>query len=185
MRIVAGRYRGRPLASPPDGRIRPTSDRVRQSLFDLLAHASYGIDLEGRHVIDLFAGTGALGIEALSRGAATCLFVETDATARGLIRENIDGLGLGGTTRIFRRDATDLGPTTLAAGYDLALIDPPYGQGLADKALASLSAGRWLKSGALAVVEERLASDITWPEAFEMLDERRYGDTVLRVARQR
>ena len=183
MRIVAGHYRGRPLLSPPDGRIRPTSDRVREAVFNLLAHSAYAIDLDGAAVIDLFAGSGALGIEALSRGAGTCLFVETDATARGIIRDNIDGLGLGGTTRIFRRDATDLGPTTRPGGYDLALMDPPYGLGLTDRALASLSTGGWLKPGALVVVEERAGCTIAWPAGLTELDLRAYGDTVVRIGR--
>ena len=131
MRIVAGRFRGRPLAAPDGRATRPTSDRARQALFDTLAHAAWAPDLEGARVIDLFAGSGALGFEALSRGAAFTLFVETDEAARGAIRENIDALDLFGATRVHRRDATDLGPRPASAGapFDLAFLDPPYRQG--------------------------------------------------------
>lgn len=184
MRIVAGAYRGRPLLSPPDGRTRPTSDRVRESVFNLLVNGRHAIAIEGIAVLDLFAGTGALGIEAMSRGAGYCLFVETDAVARGIIRDNIDGLGLGGVTRIYRRDATDLGPTTRPGGFGLAFLDPPYDKGLAAPALAAAIAGGWLATGAMVVIEERVGASFVMPPELELLDERTYGDTVVKIACQ-
>ena len=145
MRIVSGRWRGRALASPPGLATRPTSDRARQALFDVLAHAPWAPALEGARVIDLFAGSGALGFEALSRGAASCLFVETDEAARGAIRDNADALGALGCTRVHRRDATDLGPRPASAGeaFRLAFLDPPYTKGLGERARGRLArAGR-------------------------------------------
>src|SRR3974390_1511534 len=107
MRVVGGRLRGRTLTGPKSSAIRPTADRLRESLFNILMHA-YGDPITGARVLDLFAGTGALGIEALSRGAVFTLFVDDGAEARALIRENVAALGLGGVTRIFRRDSTKL-----------------------------------------------------------------------------
>jgi len=143
MRIVAGSLRGRSLAGPKSQAIRPTADRLREALFNILVHA-YGDPITGARVLDLFAGTGALGIEALSRGAAFTLFVDDGAEARALLRDNVTTLGLGGNTRIFRRDATKLGPAHPLAPFSLAFLDPPYGQGLAEKALAAARAGAWL-----------------------------------------
>src|SRR5437588_11274481 len=134
MRIVGGRLRGRALAAPKSQAIRPTADRLRESLFNILAHA-YGDPISGARVLDLFAGTGALGLEAVSRGAAFALFVDEGAEARALLRANVEALGLGGTTRIFRRDATRLGPAHPLEPFGLAFADPPYGQGLAQRAL--------------------------------------------------
>src|SRR5687768_2016154 len=136
MRIVGGQLRGRALAAPKSQAIRPTADRLRESLFNILMHA-YGDPVTGARVLDLFAGTGALGLEAMSRGAAFALFVDDGAEARALIRENVESLGLGGTTRIFRRDATKLGAAHPVLPFSLAFLDPPYGRGLAEKALAS------------------------------------------------
>jgi 16S rRNA (guanine966-N2)-methyltransferase len=178
MRIVAGRFRGRPLATPQHEGLRPTSDRVRESVFNILAHGIDGFSVEGVRVIDLFAGTGALGLEALSRGASFCLFVDDSAEARALIRRNVEALGLTGETRIFRRDATDLGGAgARGGGYGLAFLDPPYGQGLADKALVSLAGGGWLAPGAMVVVEER--GDVALEPAPGMveIDRRSWGDT--------
>ena len=177
MRIVAGRFRGRALAAPADQRIRPTSDRVREAVFNILAHGCEGFDIEGANVIDLFAGTGALGLEALSRGARACLFVEEDAEARGLIRQNIEALQLTGQTRLYRRDATDLGPAGNREPYALAFLDPPYGKGLGEKALASAIAGGWLRPGALIVLEERAGVDIAWPKGCRGIEARTWGDT--------
>ncbi len=177
MRIVAGRFRGRTLTAPEGRTTRPTADRTRQALFDVLSHASFAPDLDGARVIDLFAGSGALGFEALSRGAAACLFVETDEAARGAIRDNVEALGLFGETRVHRRDAADLGQRPASAGgpFDLALLDPPYRQGLGERALASLLAGGWLKPGALVVLER--AADEPPPEltGAEILDHRVWG----------
>jgi len=183
MRIVGGRFRGRPLAAPGDDRTRPTSDRVREAVFNVLLHGIPGFELQGAKVLDLFAGTGALGLEALSRGAAFCLFVEEEAEARALIRRNIEALGLTGVTKIFRRDATDLGPAGRNDGFTLAFLDPPYGQGLAERAMASAAAGGWLADGAIAVIEEHKGKQIALPAGFVQLDRRAWGDTEVTFAR--
>lgn len=185
MRVVGGRLRGRPLASPAHEGTRPTSDRVRESLFNILAHGIDDFDIEGARVIDLFAGTGALGIEAVSRGASFCLFVETGAEARALIRRNVETFGLTGVTRIFRRDATDLGPAAQMGQFGLAFLDPPYGRGSGEKALASLAAGGWLRPGAVVVLEERDGTAVALPSGFSEIDRRAYGDTMLIIARFR
>jgi 16S rRNA (guanine966-N2)-methyltransferase len=176
MRVVAGRLRGRAIAAPKSKAIRPTADRLRESLFNILAHA-FGDPLTGARVLDLFAGTGALGIEALSRGAAFTLFVDDGAEARALLRENVAALGLGGTSKIFRRDATKLGDAHPVAPFSLAFLDPPYGQGLATAALASARAGGWLTPDALVVVEEAVKAEFGAPQGFHEIDRRRYDDT--------
>ena len=183
MRIVGGQLRGRALVAPQTTTTRPTSDRVRESVFNILAHGMPDFVLEGAKVLDLFAGTGALGIEALSRGASFCMFVEEDAQARGTIRENVDNLGLTGITKIFRRDATDLGPAGKYAGYALLFADPPYDYGLAPKALASAASGGWLLPGAICVIEDRATSTITLPPGFTQIDARTWGDTQVAFAR--
>lgn len=185
MRIVAGRLRGRALATPDDGAIRPTSDRVREAVFNILAHGIDDFALDGVRVLDLFAGTGALGIEALSRGAAFALLVEEDAAARGLIRLNIEAFGLTGQTRIYRRDATQLGPALPRERFGLVLADPPYGKGLGERAMAKAAEGGWLEPGAVAVLEERADVKVAWPEGFEPLDHRTWGDTAVHFARWR
>jgi 16S rRNA (guanine966-N2)-methyltransferase len=184
MRIVGGRLRGRPIAAPERDGVRPTSDRVREAIFNILAHGMPGFALDGAKVIDLFAGTGALGLEALSRGATFCLFVEDDADARGLIRRNVEAFGLSGITKIFRRDATDMGPAGNRGGMTLAFLDPPYGKGLADRALVSLQDG-WLAKDAVVVVEERAGATVVLPPAFEPVDTRTYGETQVLLARYR
>jgi 16S rRNA (guanine966-N2)-methyltransferase len=176
MRIVGGTLRGRPLAAPKNQAIRPTADRLRESLFNVLAHA-YGDPVTGARVLDLFAGTGALGIEAASRGAAFVLFIDRSAEARALLRENATSLGLGGAVRVFRRDATKLGPVHPLEPFSLAFLDPPYGQGLAEAALASARAGIWFTAGALIVVEEATKSAFGAPEGFVQLERRSYDDT--------
>src|SRR3954468_14728254 len=148
MRVVGGRLKGRSLASPSSRDIRPTADRLREALFNILIHA-HGDPVTGARVLDLFAGTGALGIEAISRGAVFALFVDDGAEARGLLRENVATLGLGGSTRIFRRDATKLGDAHPVEPFALVFLDPPYGHELAEKALVSARAGAWLASAAL------------------------------------
>ena len=183
MRIVGGTLRGRPLASPKHEGVRPTSDRVREAVFNILTHGIAGFSLEGAKVLDLFAGTGALGLEALSRGASTCLFVEDDAEARALIRQNVEAFGLTGVTRIFRRDATDLGPAGKHKGFTQAFLDPPYGKGLAERALASAAAGAWLADRAVIVLEERAGAVIAWPAGFTQIDRRSWGDTQALFAR--
>jgi 16S rRNA (guanine966-N2)-methyltransferase len=176
MRVVGGRLRGRAIAAPKSNTIRPTADRLRESLFNILTHA-FDDPLTGARVLDLFAGTGALGIEALSRGAAFTLFVDDDAEARALLRENAATLGLGGVSRIFRRDATKLGDAHPVAPFSLAFLDPPYGHDLAAAALASARAGGWLTSDALVVVEEAVKAQVAAPEGFSEIDRRRYDDT--------
>lgn len=177
MRVVGGRFRGRALAAPQHEGLRPTSDRVREAVFNILLHGIADFSLEGARVIDLFAGTGALGIEALSRGAGYCLFVEEAPEARALIRGNVETMGLTGATRIFRRDATDLGPAGNMTPYGLAFVDPPYGKGLAEKGLAALRDGGWLVPGAVVVVEEREGAELALPEGFAEIDRRSWGDT--------
>jgi 16S rRNA (guanine966-N2)-methyltransferase len=178
MRIVGGSLRGRPLAAPKSQAIRPTADRLRESLFNILAHA-YGDPIAGARVLDLFAGTGALGIEALSRGATFALFIDDGAEARALLRENVAALGLGGTTRIFRRDATKLGPAYPLEPFTLVFLDPPYGQGLAEKALASARDGKWFTPDALIVVEEATKANFATPAGFDEVERRRYDETEL------
>ncbi len=183
MRVVAGRFRGRALAAPADQRIRPTSDRVRESAFNILAHGIADFTLADARIIDLFAGTGALGIEAISRGAAYCLFVEEAPEARAVIRQNVEALGLTGETRIFRRDATDLGPIGTMAPFDVAFLDPPYGKGLGEAASQSLVEGGWLKPQAVCVLEERADAPFELPARFALMDARTYGDTTVRFMR--
>jgi 16S rRNA (guanine966-N2)-methyltransferase len=183
MRIVGGTLRGRALASPRHEGLRPTSDRVREAVFNILTHGLPDLSLEGAKVLDVFAGTGALGLEALSRGAASCLFVEDDAEARALIRQNIESFGLTGVTRIFRRDATSLGPAGKHKGFTLAFLDPPYGKELAERALASAAGGGWLADGAVIVLEERKGVVITLPMGFTEIDRRTYGDSQVLFSR--
>jgi 16S rRNA (guanine966-N2)-methyltransferase len=176
MRIVGGRLRGRELIGPKTRTIRPTADRLRESLFNILSHV-YGDPITGARVLDLFAGTGALGLEAASRGATFTLFIDDGAEARALIRENVAVLGLGGTTRIFRRDATKLGPVHPLEPFSLAFLDPPYGQNLAAPALASARTGGWLAPNALVIVEEATKSAFAPPDGFTALERRGYDDT--------
>jgi 16S rRNA (guanine966-N2)-methyltransferase len=176
MRIVGGALRGRAIIAPKSKAIRPTADRLRESLFNILIH-SFDDPVTGARVLDLFAGTGALGIEALSRGAAFALFVDEGAEARALLRENVAALGLGGTSKIFRRNATKLGEPNPLAPFSLAFLDSPYGQGLATEALNSARAGGWLTPDALIVVEEATKAQFATPEGFHEIDRRRYDDT--------
>jgi len=182
MRVVGGRLRGRALAAPKSQTIRPSADRLRESLFNILAHA-YGDPVTGARVLDLFAGSGALGIEALSRGAAFTLFIDESVEARALLRENVAALGLGGVSRIFRRDATKLGAVHPLAPFSLVFLDPPYGQGLAQKALASARAGEWFEPDALIVVEEAAEAEFAAGEGFTEVERRHYNDTVLTFLR--
>jgi 16S rRNA (guanine966-N2)-methyltransferase len=182
MRIVGGSLRGRRLAGPKSFAIRPTSDRLRETIFDILEHAYPG-SIQGVAVIDLFAGAGALGLEALSRGASRALFVDCSAEARALLRENIESLGLGGVTHIFRRDATRLGLAPKDERFGLAFLDPPYGKNLAPPALAELAQGGWLKDGALAIIEEAAGAAVELPQGFRVEETRRYGDTKVVFAR--
>jgi 16S rRNA (guanine966-N2)-methyltransferase len=178
MRIVGGRLRGRVLAAPKSPAIRPTADRLREALFNILVHA-YGDPVTGARVLDLFAGTGALGLEALSRGAGFALLVDDAAPARALMRDNVATLGLGGCARIFRRDATGLGDVHPLEPFSLAFLDPPYRQGLAERALISAQAGKWLTPDALVVVEEAAQAGFSPPAGYEEIERRPYDDTEL------
>ncbi|BAT59042.1 ribosomal RNA small subunit methyltransferase D [Variibacter gotjawalensis] len=175
MRIVGGVMRGRALAAPKSQDVRPTADRLRESVFNILMHG-YGDPITGARVLDLFAGTGALGLEAISRGAAFALFVDDGSEARALQRQNVDTLSVGGATRIFRRDATTLGPAHPIEPFGLVFCDPPYGKGFAEKSLASARAGGWLTPDALVVVEEAKGAFVA-PEGFAELERRAYDDT--------
>ncbi|WIJ24648.1 16S rRNA (guanine(966)-N(2))-methyltransferase RsmD [Devosia sp. RR2S18] len=182
MRIVAGKHRGKQLNSPSDGSIRPTADRVRESMFNILA-SRLGPVFEGVRVLDLFAGTGALGLEALSRGATHVTFVDTGAEARGLIRDHIEAFGAGGVAKLLRRDATALGVPGSIKPFDLVFLDPPYGQGLGEKALAGLHADNWLAPDATIVFEESADAEITMPAGFELDDRREYGAAAVHFLR--
>ncbi len=177
MRITSGRFRGKPIRATEGRATRPTSDRARQAVFNILEHAPWSPSLQGARVLDLFAGSGALGLEALSRGAAFCLFVETDEAARGAIRDNVEGLGLFGATRIHRRDATDLGarPAGAGAAFSLAFLDPPYRAGLGERALTSLASDGWLEPSALCILERGTGEPPLSANRFELLDQRVYG----------
>lgn len=177
MRIVAGSLKGRAIVAPDGQGTRPTSDRARQAIFNVLEHAAWAEPIADSRVIDLYAGSGALGFEAISRGAAFALFVETDDEARGAIRENADAYGLMGRTRVHRRSATDLGvrPGSAGEAFTLAFLDPPYGKGLGEQTLAKLLEGDWLAPGALVVFERGSDEpDIDTP-GYERLDARDYG----------
>jgi 16S rRNA (guanine966-N2)-methyltransferase len=182
MRIVAGKFRGKQLSSPEDGSIRPTADRVRESMFNILA-SRLGPNFDGLRVVDLFAGTGALGLEALSRGASNVVFVDTGAEARGLIRDHIEAFGAGGVARLLRRDATSLGPAGTMGPVDLVFLDPPYGQGLGEKALVALLAGGWLKPETVLVLEEGVDVTVQLPAGFTLDDRREYGAAAIHVIR--
>ena len=176
MRITGGRFGGRILKAPASRAIRPSADRLRESLFNTLIHRPES-PLEGADAIDLFAGTGALGLEALSRGAAYVLFVDNGVEARALLRANVEALGVAGITRIFRRDATRLGDAPDPGRFRLAFLDPPYGRGLASGALRALRDGRWLRDGALATIEESAEAAVDLPDGFTCEERRVYGDT--------
>ncbi|AYG95987.1 16S rRNA (guanine(966)-N(2))-methyltransferase RsmD [Brevundimonas naejangsanensis] len=177
MRIVAGSLKGRAIATPEGQNTRPTSDRARQAIFNVLEHAPWAEGLHEARVIDLYAGSGALGFEALSRGGAFCLFVDTDDGARGAIRENMDAYGLFGRCRVHRRSATDLGPRPGSAGeaFTLAFLDPPYAKGLGEQTLARLLEGGWLAPGAIVVFERGSDEPEIDTPGYERLDARDYG----------
>jgi 16S rRNA (guanine966-N2)-methyltransferase len=190
MRVVAGALRGRTLAAPGaagggEAHLRPTSDRVREAIFNRLAHGGWADPPapEGMRVLDLFAGTGALGIEALSRGAARCLFVDDHGPSRALIRRNVETLGLIGVATIYRRDATRLGPCR-GEPHHLVFLDPPYRSGLGAAALASALGGGWLAPGALAVLETAADEPDGPLPGFATEDDRRTGETRVRILRR-
>ncbi|MCO4318664.1 16S rRNA (guanine(966)-N(2))-methyltransferase RsmD [Phyllobacterium sp. 21LDTY02-6] len=182
MRIVGGTFRGRSLASPQTNAIRPTTDRTRESLFNILTHA-YPEKFEATRVLDLFAGTGALGLEALSRGARYGVFIEESAEGRGLVRTNVEELGLLGNTKIFRRDATRLGPAGTIEPFDLVFADPPYGRGLGETAFRSALDGGWLKTDTLLVLEEETGVIIDLDPRFAVVEERVYANSTIRFVK--
>lgn len=186
MRIIGGKFSGRSLIAPKGRETRPTADRVRESLFNILSHME-DFDLEGARVVDLFAGSGALGFEAMSRGAEFVLFVETDAEARGAIRDNIEALGLFGNTRIHRRSATALGPKPAGVGpaFTLAFLDPPYAKDLSAAALKTLQTGDWLADGAIVVVEQGKGEAPAATPGFAEIDRREYGAAQIGIYRFR
>lgn len=179
MRIIGGKFKGTALAGVGKGdtaaHLRPTTDRVRESLFNVLEHGNYPA-IVGARVLDLFAGTGALGFEALSRGATHVQFVDDGAKSAGLIRRNMEILRTGHEARLYRRNATKIGQNR-EAPFDLVFLDPPYGKGLGEKALKACAAANWLADGALVIWEENTA--ITPPEGFRIENIRKYGDTTI------
>jgi len=183
MRIVAGKFRGASIEAPKGLATRPTSDRVRQALFNVLEHGPARFDFEGARVLDLFAGSGALGLEALSRGARYAVFIEESPAARAAIKRNVEALGLTGVTKIRRRDATKLGEAGTLQPFQLIFCDPPYGKRLAERALEEAIDGGWTEQGAIAVLEESIDVAVSWPPSFREIDRRRYGDTQIAIAR--
>ena len=177
MRIVGGIHRGRPLKAPPGRDLRPTSDRAREALFNILGHGMAGVDLDGASVLDVFAGTGAFGLEALSRGADHATFIDNSAEAIKCLRQNADALGESLRATPIRADATRLPPPPLVAQAPcaFAFLDPPYGSGLAVPALNALVAQRWIAAGTLSVVEIAAKEPFQAPDPFDCLDERTYG----------
>ncbi|MCZ0962878.1 16S rRNA (guanine(966)-N(2))-methyltransferase RsmD [Paracoccus benzoatiresistens] len=184
MRIVGGSLRGLKLADVGEGdatgHLRPTTDRVREAIFNLLVNGTHGNPVPGARVLDLFAGTGALGLEALSRGAAHVTFVDDGAKAQALVRSNIAKARAEGATDLLRRNATRLGENRGAA-CGLVFLDPPYAQGLGEKAIASALAGGWVAPGAVVVWEESRPPLV--PAPLVQIDQRRYGDTLVTLAR--
>lgn len=182
MRIIAGRHRGTVLADvgagDADAHLRPTSDRVRESLFSMLTHLNV---INGARVLDLFAGTGALGLEALSRGARDVVFVENGRVGQRLISQNIEKLRVEGTTKLMRNDATKLGAWP-AAPFDLVFLDPPYGKAMGQRALTVALAAGWLAQDAVVVWEE--AAPMEAPVGFTRTDRRKYGDTHVTLLRR-
>jgi 16S rRNA (guanine966-N2)-methyltransferase len=177
MRIVGGEFKGRALSVPEGRNTRPTSDRAREAIFNILTHADWAPAMADARIMDIFAGSGALGFEAMSRGAAFCLFVETDEAARGAIRDNVEAFGLFGTTRVHRRDATQLGPRPGGASeaFDLVFLDPPYRKGLGEQALDALIKGNWLTPEAVIVFEHAADEDVFVTPVWEIINSRTYG----------
>lgn len=184
MRIVAGKFKGRQIETPEGRNTRPTTDRVREAVFNILAHNPAMPPVEDARVIDLFAGSGALGFEALSRGAAFCLFVEIAAGARGIIRKNIEALQVFGNTRIHRRSALDLGPKPAGVGqpFNWVFLDPPYDQGMVEPALKQLQTGNWISKPCVAIIETSAAEEEVAPADWDVLETRLYGDTRITFA---
>ncbi|WCR55508.1 16S rRNA (guanine(966)-N(2))-methyltransferase RsmD [Bartonella clarridgeiae] len=180
MRVISGKFAGHVLSKPLDRSIRPTSDRTRESLFNILTSQEENFWSDKR-VLDLFAGTGALGIEALSRGAKAAVFVENSIEGRSLIQKNIETLGLQGVGRILRRDATKLGNIGTMLAFDIIFADPPYGCSLGEKAFIQAFKGKWAKTETFFILEEAKEAIINLPDPFYLEDERFYSDTAIRI----
>jgi 16S rRNA (guanine966-N2)-methyltransferase len=187
MRITGGSLRGRVLIGPQDETVRPTSDKVRQAIFNLLEHhpAVADFTLQGVRVLDLFAGTGALGLEAISRGASYCLFVDDSTQGRALVRRNVEALGLTGVTKLWRRNAASPGRLDTLSAFGLAFLDPPYGKGLIEPALIAMQHGGWLLPDAIIAAESHESETMAAPEGYLLLDRRIYGDTAVTLLRTR
>ncbi|HEV2301065.1 MAG TPA: 16S rRNA (guanine(966)-N(2))-methyltransferase RsmD [Stellaceae bacterium] len=176
MRIVGGRHRGRRILAPPGEAVRPTGDRAREALFNILSHGKYaaaGPPFAEARILDAFAGTGAVGLEALSRGAAAAVFIERDPGALAALRRNVEALGEAGRASIMAIDATH--PRHAAEPCALAFLDPPYQSGLAAPALLALAEAGWLDAGALAIVELAAREAFAPPAGFSLIEERVYG----------
>jgi 16S rRNA (guanine966-N2)-methyltransferase len=186
VRITGGRLKGRVLQGPSTDALRPSSDRLRETLFNILAHGlgKHALDdpIPGGRALDLFAGTGAVALEALSRGAAFAVMADIGAEARGLQRTNVEALGLGGVTRILRRDATKLGPVAPFEPFGFVFCDPPYDRGLGERARASALAGGWIAPGGLVVLEERAGTTVELPQELTALDRREAGEAQMIIA---
>lgn len=185
MRIVGGTLRGRRLATPDSARVRPTGERVREALFNILSHGIVGFEIAGTRVLDLFAGTGALGLEALSRGAEFCVFVDDHVDSRAVVRRNLEAFDCMGRAKLFRRDATRLGDAGRHGSFDLIFADPPYGNRLGEKAIMSAADGGWINDGAVIVLEESIDAEVEFADGFGLIDERRYGDTRIAILQKR
>ncbi len=184
VRIVGGKFAGRTLFAPVGQSVRPTSDRVRESLFNILTSREQQFWVNKR-ILDLFAGTGALGIEALSRGAKAAVFVENSVEGRGVLQKNIEAFDLQSIGRILRRDATKLGNIGTMLPFDVIFVDPPYGHCLGERAFVEALRGGWAKADALFVLEEKKEAMIHLPNLFFLDDERFYGETVIRLYKLR
>ena len=176
MRVVGGKFRGRRLAEPKSQAIRPTTDRNRESLFNILTH-HWPEKMNDSRVLDAFAGTGALGCEAVSRGARFAMFIENSVEGRGLLRDNIETLALTGNTKVLKRDATRPGPIGTMAPFDLVFADPPYAKSLGEQAVSALLEHGWFADGALLVLEEHRDHMPALMDGFEKVDERQFGET--------
>lgn len=185
MRIVGGKFKGRTLSAVPGLEVRPTKDRVRESIFNILLHSADGFSLDEKRVLDLFAGTGAMGLEAISRGARFCQFVEQSLDARAVIRKNCEMLGVLGQCKIWRRDANHIGPCAPQPPFDLIFADPPYGKGLGEQILKAIVEGGWQAPSSLIVLEEDAKTIVKPPDELEIVDERRYGGTLILFLRSR
>ncbi len=180
MRIIAGRFKGKKLATLKTDEIRPTSDRLRESIFNILA-SKFNNDFSHLRVLDLFAGTGALGIEAISRGAQSVVFVDDGVEARSLLRQNIENFAIAGEAKLLKRSAINLGKNEKFAPFNLIFLDPPYGKGLSEKALLCASENGWLEKTATIILEEKAGIDLELSSDFTVLEKRKYGGSEIYI----